>query len=102
MRSLIALVLLASPAMSGEIPAQRAAELEHLVLQDCGSCHGMTMKGGLGSPLTREAIGHYDPEILSGVILDGVPGTAMPPWRPLLSQSDAMWIAQYLLKGDKP
>ena len=102
MRSLIALVLLACPVTGGELPLGRAAELEHLVLQDCGSCHGMTKKGGLGSPLTRDAIGHYDPEILSAVILDGVPGTAMPPWRPLLSEADALWIAQYLLKGTAP
>lgn len=102
MRSLVALVLLASPAVGGDIPAGRAAELEHLVLQDCGSCHGMTKKGGLGSPLTRDAIAHYDPDALSGVILDGVPGTAMPPWRPLLSETEALWIAQYLLKGTAP
>ena len=30
--------------------------------------------------------------------IDGVPGTAMPPWRPLISQSEALWIAQYLKK----
>jgi len=102
MRSLIALALLASPVTGGEIPTARTVELEHLVLQDCGSCHGMTKKGGLGSPLTRDAIGHYDPEILSLVILDGVPGTAMPPWRPLLSEADALWIARYLLKGSAP
>lgn len=101
-RLIALLLLLASPAMGGEIPALRAGELEHLVLQDCGSCHGMTLKGGLGSPLTRDAIGHYDPEILSGVILDGVPGTAMPPWRALLSEADALWIALYLLKGSDP
>ncbi len=102
MRSFVVLLLLANPATGGEIPAGRAAELEHLVLHDCGSCHGMTKKGGLGSPLTRGAIAHYDPETLSGVILDGVPGTAMPPWRLLLSENDAMWIARYLLKGDAP
>lgn len=102
MHSLIALVLLATPAMGSEIVPRRAAELEHLVLQDCGSCHGLTRKGGLGSPLTRDAISHYDPDILSSVILDGVPGTAMPPWRPLLTEADALWIAEYLLKGDKP
>ena len=103
MRSLaVLLLLLASPTLAGEIPAGRAAELEHLVVQDCGSCHGMTKKGGLGSPLTRDAIAHYDADILSGVILDGVPGTAMPPWRPLLSEDEALWIAQYLLKGTVP
>lgn len=102
MRSLIIFLLLASPAMGDQTAPQRAAQLEHLVVQDCGSCHGLTRKGGLGSPLTRDAISHYDPDILSGVILDGVPGTAMPPWRPLLSDSDAMWIAEYLLKGAAP
>jgi cytochrome c55X len=34
---------------------------------------------------------------LAQIILDGVPGTPMPPWRPLLSESDALWIANYLL-----
>ena len=30
------------------------------------------------------------------IILDGIPGTAMPPWRPLISEADARWIADYL------
>ena len=74
-----------------------AKRLEHLVLQDCGSCHGLTRKGGLGSPLTRDALSHAAPEALVSIILDGVPGTAMPPWRPLLSEDEARWIADYLL-----
>lgn len=82
-----------------EVTPERARALEHLLVQDCGSCHGMTLKGGLGSPLTRDAIAHYQPETLALVILDGVPGTAMPPWRPLLNQAEAMWIAGYLQKG---
>lgn len=89
----------AALASAQEITPDRARALEHLVVQDCGSCHGMTMKGGLGSPLTRDAIAHYDPEVLALVILDGVPGTAMPPWRPLLTETEAQWIADYLLKG---
>lgn len=80
------------------MPPKRAAELERMVLQDCGSCHGLTRKGGLGSPLTPEALAGSTPEGLARVILDGLPGTAMPPWRPLLSESDAAWIAAYLLK----
>ena len=35
--------------------------------------------------------------ILTGVILDGIPDTAMPPWRPLISEEEAEWIARYLL-----
>lgn len=94
------LALLVSPA-AADIPASRAGELEHMVLQDCGSCHGLTRKGGLGRPLTEAALVNADREGLALIILDGVPGTAMPPWRPLLSEADALWIADYL-KGETP
>jgi cytochrome c55X len=100
MRSLLALMLLALPALA-EIPPDRAAELEHLVLQDCGSCHGLTMKGGLGRPLTRDALAAADRDTLALIVLDGLPGTAMPPWRPLLTEAEALWIADYL-KGETP
>lgn len=98
MRSLLALLALAQPALA-DIPPDRAQTLEHLVIQDCGSCHGLTMKGGLGRPLTRDALAHADRDGLALIILDGVPGTAMPPWRPLLTEAEALWIADYL-KGD--
>jgi cytochrome c55X len=102
MRSLLALALLAAPAMATDItahvPAERAQALEHLVIQDCGSCHGLTLKGGLGSPLTPQALDHAEAEGLAIIILDGVPGTAMPPWRPLLTEAEALWIAHYLKK----
>ncbi len=97
MRSLIALLALTLPCMA-EIAPDRAKALEHLVTQDCGSCHGLTMKGGLGRPLTAEALTHADPETLALIILDGVPGTAMPSWRPLITEDEAMWIATYLKK----
>lgn len=100
MRSLAALLLLTLPALA-DVPPDRATELEHLVLQDCGSCHGLTRKGGLGRPLTSDALAHADREGLALIILDGVPGTAMPPWRPLLSEAEALWIADYL-KGETP
>ncbi|MBR9852390.1 MAG: cytochrome c [Rhodobacteraceae bacterium] len=87
-------------AYAGDIPAPRAAELEHMLIQDCGSCHGLTMKGGLGSPLTPEALDGADAESLAFIILEGVPGTAMPAWRPILSESEAQWIAHYLLKTE--
>jgi cytochrome c55X len=74
--------------------------LVSLVHQDCGSCHGMTLKGGLGPDIRPEALAHYDVDTLSTVVLDGIPKTAMPPWRPLISEADARRIAEYLLKGD--
>ena len=97
MRSLLVLCLTVMPA-EAEVSPDRARDLEHMVLQDCGSCHGLTMKGGLGRPLTAEALTHADPETLALIILDGVPGTAMPPWRPLITEDEAMWIARYLKK----
>jgi cytochrome c55X len=95
MRSLTVLLVLALPAMA-DITPERAAELTHLVTEDCGSCHGLTMKGGLGRPLTAAALAQADPEGLALIILDGVPGTAMPPWRPLITEAEALWIARYL------
>ncbi|MDA5092805.1 cytochrome c [Aliiroseovarius sp. KMU-50] len=75
-------------------------ELKRLVHQDCGSCHGLTLKGGLGPDIRPETLTHYEPDILETVILDGIPDTPMPPWRPLITQEEAQWIALYLLNGD--
>lgn len=97
MRSLLALLLMALPC-GADIAPERAKVLENIVLQDCGSCHGLTRKGGLGSPLTADALANAEPEGLALIILDGVPGTAMPPWRPLITEDEAMWIARYLKK----
>ena len=97
----IALALAAFPASAGDLSPQRAAELERLVRQDCGSCHGMTLKGGLGSDLQAETLAGTAPETLAQIVLDGIPGTAMPPWRPLLTEGEALWIAEYLLNAGK-
>ena len=68
----------------GRVAPEAAARLGNLVRQDCGSCHGLTLKGGLGKPLTADSLAQWDREQLTAIILDGVPGTPMPPWRPLL------------------
>ncbi len=90
------------PAMSAQPNVNiniNAPELIRLVRQDCGSCHGMTLKGGLGSPLTREALADRPAESLAATILYGRPGSAMPPWKTLLSENEANWIAEQLLRG---
>lgn len=97
-RSLLpVLALLAGPALA-DAPL-RGAELEHLVKQDCGSCHGLTLAGGLGPDIRPAALDGMPADVLAEVILDGRPGTAMPPWRPLLTEAEAAWIAEYLLNG---
>jgi cytochrome c55X len=91
-----ALCISATSAMAVETGSEKATKLERLVIQDCGSCHGLTLKGGLGNPIDVDTMQHYAREDLRDIILDGIPGTAMPPWRPLISEADALWIADYL------
>ncbi len=96
MNRLAAILLFAATPVMAEPDAQA---LERLVRQDCGSCHGITLKGGLGPDIRPAALTHYERDRLKAVILDGIPGTPMPPWRPLLSEEEAAWIADYLIGG---
>jgi cytochrome c55X len=57
------------------------------------------MKGGLGPPLLPETLDGKGDQDLVAVILDGVPGTPMPPWRDELSRDEATWMVQSLRKG---
>lgn len=93
------LLFFAAGAWPGEPSAERQGALTELVRQDCGSCHGLTLKGGLGPPLLPAALAERDVEVLGYVILHGRRGTAMPPWREHLSESEAQWIARQLKKG---
>ena len=77
----------------------RERELVRLVRQDCGSCHGMLLTGGLGQPLTPEALRDKPAENLVATVLYGRPGTAMPPWKSILTERDAQWIVERLLSG---
>jgi cytochrome c55X len=95
------LLLLAGPAGAGEARPD-PAKLADLVRQDCGSCHGLTLKGGLGKPLTPASLERWSREQLAYIILDGVPGTPMPAWRPLLDEAEAQWIADALRNGALP
>ncbi|HEX8964676.1 MAG TPA: cytochrome c [Rhodocyclaceae bacterium] len=87
-------------AAAGELPdAARQAELTRLVREDCGSCHGMRLTGGLGTPLTAEALRGKPAEALVATVTYGHPGTAMPPWRTMLSEADIRWIVTQLTAG---
>lgn len=82
----------------GPAPA-RQMQLIQMVRHDCGSCHGMTLAGGLGPPLDRAAMAARPRQYLRDLILSGRPGTAMPPWRGLLNETEAAWIAARLVEG---
>lgn len=93
-----AAVPLKTPA-AGEPEALRKDELRYLLKQDCGACHGMSLRGGLGVPLLPDNLAGLSDADLKTAILDGRPGTAMPPWRALLSNDDVDWLIHLLRDG---
>ena len=100
----ILLVLLIVPSASqgseSSLSSERQSELTHIVKQDCGSCHGMTLKGGLGPALLVENLQNKPILFIQNTILYGRPGTAMPPWKTLLTDQEALWIAEQLKQGN--
>lgn len=106
---LLCLITGFSPAFAGEKKAEeklafnidevRQLELVSLLKQDCGSCHGMTLKGGLGPALTPDVLSTKPRELLVETILAGRPGTPMPPWAPFLSRDEANWLVNNLIEG---
>lgn len=95
------LAALVCTAASAQQPpgAERQRELIRMVRQDCGSCHGLQLTGGLGPALTREALADKPLESMAATIYGGRPGTPMAPWKAMLSEADALWIAQQLMAG---
>lgn len=89
-----------APAAGADPSPARQTGLMYLLLQDCGACHGMTLKGGLGRPLTPHALAGKDEEILTAIILEGVPGTPMPPWKGEITPAEAAWLVRRLKQGD--
>lgn len=97
---MVAIAATASSIAHAETPdAGRQQQLLHLLKQDCGSCHGMTLKGGLGPDLLSERMAILPREFIVATIAKGRPGTPMPPWENLLSASDIEWLAGQLQQG---
>jgi cytochrome c55X len=101
---LLALAMLAQvvmPAMPAAAPdAARQTELLYLLKHDCGSCHGMTRQGGLGPGLLPGNVQGRPVALLVNTILDGRPGTPMPPWRGQLTEQEAHWLVEVLRTGE--
>jgi cytochrome c55X len=96
-----ALVLGLSSTLSAAPLSDRKAELLYLLKQDCGACHGMRLLGGLGPALQPDRLKQQSVEQLAQTILNGRPGTPMPPWSPFLTMQEAFWLAQQLKEGIK-
>lgn len=100
MARLLLLMLFAmqpSFAITEELPNHREQELKNLVHQDCGSCHGMKLTGGLGPALIGKALEGKSPESLAVTIREGRLGTPMPPWKTLLTETEINWVVDYLI-----
>lgn len=93
-----ALMIVTAVALA-EPDARRQTELRNLLQQDCGSCHGLTLRGGLGPALTARALAGRTREGLAATIRFGRPGTPMPPWNDLLSDADVDWLVDAMLEG---
>ncbi|MER2526342.1 MAG: cytochrome c [Candidatus Competibacter denitrificans] len=93
-------VLSLTAAQEAPTPSpERSGELIRMVRQDCGSCHGLTLRGGLGPALLPDTLRDKPAASLKYTILLGRPGTAMPPWQPFMSEAEADWIVAQLLRG---
>lgn len=94
------LLVLAWPCTGRAEPMpERQTELLRMLRQDCGSCHGMRLTGGLGPALTADALQGKPWQSLSATIFHGRPGTPMPPWKSMLSSEEADWLALQLLSS---
>jgi cytochrome c55X len=97
--ALLLAVLMNSLPLQAEVTEQRQAELLHMLKHDCGSCHGMTLKGGLGPALLPETLTGKPDDYLVHSIMNGRPPTPMPPWRGILTEEEVAWLVKLLRKG---
>ena len=93
--------LLSLTAVADELSPQRQQELINLLKHDCGSCHGLPPKGGLGPSLMPDALAGKSDELLMATIQNGRPGTAMPPWKNFLTLDETDWLVKQLRQGIK-
>jgi len=94
---LLCLALLSSLATQASEPSKaRQVELLNLLKHDCGSCHGLTLKGGLGPALLASNLRHKPDNFLVDTIQNGRKNTAMPPWKPFLTVDETRWLVNLL------
>ena len=92
----IALYSSSSSALSSE----EQQSLVYLLKQDCGSCHGLTLQGGLGPALLKKNLKDKPQAYIENVIAYGRSGTPMPPWKNILDKQQIRFLASYLLSND--
>lgn len=93
--------LCAESSLAGVPSPARQSELRNMLDHDCGACHGLTLKGGLGPALLPETLDGKPDDFLITTILNGRKGTAMPPWQPFMNRDEAAWLLGVLRQSDK-
>jgi cytochrome c55X len=94
---LISVLVFSNTAIANDPSPQRQQELQNMINHDCGSCHGLTLKGGVGPSLLPDALKNKTDEFLVQTILEGRKGTAMPPWKPFMTEQETLWLVKKLL-----
>jgi cytochrome c55X len=92
----LALILLAGTVNADEPSSARQQVINKLLKNDCGACHGLTLKGGLGPSLLPQALNNKSDDSLLQTIQQGRAGTPMPPWRDFLSKDETLWLIKKL------
>ena len=82
-----------------ELSPTRQQELLNMLKHDCGSCHGLPPKGGLGPSLMPDSLADKSDALLIAAIRDGRAGTAMPSWKPFLTDREIAWMVGRLRQG---
>lgn len=98
MQRWLVLLCAAGGCLAAEPAADRQTELRNLLRNDCGACHGLTLKGGMGPALLPETLAGKTDEFLADTLLNGRKGTAMPPWQPFMNRDEALWLVKVLRK----
>ena len=99
MKKGLLLLCVAMNCLAAEPTAERQATLRHLLKNDCGACHGLTLQGGMGPALLPGSLEGKPDEFLVATILEGRKGTPMPPWQPFMNHDEALWLVGVLRKG---
>lgn len=99
-RLALSALLLGCTHAQAEIKPERAKELTQLVRTECATCHGDKLQGTAQGPtLQNDSLGYVSRESLLKTLLQGRPNTKMEGWSKKLSEEEAGWIVDQLLKG---
>lgn len=71
---------------------------EALYVRNCGACHGAFGEGTDLGPSFQDPIWLHGNslEAIDGVVAEGVSGTAMVPWKDMLSEEDRLAVSVYV------